>query len=226
MSRPQHALVGALNAIVARMEGTTEDLGDGQVDSLFKSLRDQAVVLRDQGSQLDTAAGDRSPRDSEEYHNSKVAKLGREYRGTIAASELRCNTLANKAHSEIREAIDAKCNFVPDPKWEVSLVNKFASSDTKARGEMLKALHEAGDGPTFAAIMRAPAVLTGITADQRSNYTAAFENKHAAGEVAKLEQLSDLREALAATRSAADQLAFHHIDKAMGLNSADFEQVA
>lgn len=189
-------MVKAIEVIAQRM---TMDLPDHKA-----ALQMQAEVnrLKLRGEALDNVNRTRSPLDTPAAHALKVAKLARSFDKETTDALNRATRIWADAYKDTQTRIDDKVNLRPDA-FAPEIRAAFRTLSSKAKADLITQLVKENRGPELAAIVKAPAVLTGITDEARAAYENMMLSTYAAPEMDELAKLEDVFDAVgAATRAA------------------------
>jgi hypothetical protein len=193
-------MVKAIEVIAQRM---TMDLPDHKA-----ALQMQAEVnrLRLRGEALDNVNKTRSPLDTPAAHALKVAKLARSFDKETTDALNRATRIWADAYKDTQTRIDDKVNLRPDA-FAPEIRAAFRTLSSKAKADLITQLVKENRGPELAAIVKAPAVLTGITDEARAAYENMMLVTYAAPEVDELAKLEDLLSSVtAATRASSNMV--------------------
>ena len=193
-------MVRAIEVIAQRM---TMDLPDHKA-----ALQMQAEVnrLKLRGEALDNVNRTRSPLDTPAAHALKVAKLARSFDKETTDTLNRSVRIWADAYKDTQTRIDDKVNLRPDA-FAPEIRAAFRTLSSKAKADLITQLVKENRGPELAAIVKAPAVLTGITDEARAAYENMMLVTYAAPEVDELAKLEDLLSSVtAATRASSNMV--------------------
>jgi hypothetical protein len=193
-------MVRAIEVIAQRM---TMDLPDHKA-----ALQMQAEVnrLKLRGEALDNVNRTRSPLDTPAAHALKVAKLARSFDKETTDALNRATRIWADAYKDTQTRIDDKVNLRPDA-FAPEIRAAFRTLSSKAKADLITQLVKENRGPELAAIVKAPAVLTGITDEARAAYENMMLVTYAAPEVDELAKLEDLLSSVtAATRASSNMV--------------------
>ena len=197
MSRtPDHRL-RALVHVALKVGGMSK--GDAAIKFQAELRR-----LQSGAEALDNVNANRSPLETEAAHIAKVAGIARKYDREVVATVNRMGELYQESRQDLQRRIDSKVNltpnaFAPEIRETVRRMNKHD------RMELLHTLVKENRATELAAIIKAPALATGISEDERSRYEALIVSMHAPGELAEQAELEAVfEESFAATKFAGD----------------------
>jgi hypothetical protein len=190
-------MVKAIEALGERM---LRQLGEDHPAG--RQMKGEVNRLRSAAEALHSLSVQRSPLDTPAAHALKVSKRAKAFDAEVTASLNRVLAAFGAGHTDAQRRIEEKINLRPDA-FAQEIRAAFRSLDGKARSELIHELVEANRGPELAAIVKAPAILTGITEDQRQTYEKLIVSKHAPAELDEINHLHEaLEAATAATRAA------------------------
>jgi hypothetical protein len=201
MAKPnrRNPMVKAIEAIAQRM---TSGLPDHK-----SALQMQAEVnrLKLRAEALDNVNLTRSPLDTEAAHALKVAKLARSFDKEVIDTINRTSRIYAEAYKETQSRIDDKVNLRPDA-FAPEIRAAFRTLSGAQKSDLITRLVKENRGPELAAIVKAPAVLTGLTDEARDAYERMMLSTHAAPDVDELAKLDDLLSSVSAASRAADSM--------------------
>jgi len=111
---------------------------------------------------------------------------------SITGLEAELTGAITDAEADLRQAANLKA----DPRYEAAILSKFVSMKPDGQAAMFNDLITAGDGPSLAALLEAPVVLTGLTADRKVELKAALCAKVAPKQVALRDELLKAKQAV------------------------------
>ena len=191
--------VSAIEALVERM------LGDRPNHQVAQRLQAEVQRLRDRARQLDDMNISRTPLDTDAAHALKVAKAARKLGEERAAAFDRIVKIWADGRQNLQRQIEDKINLKPDG-FAAEIRTAFRSLDAKGKAALLDRLIEENRGPEMAAILKAPAMLSGISDEQRAVYEQAITSKHAGDLVEEQAYLDGVYEAATASERAVADL--------------------
>ena len=193
---PDHA-ARALQAIAARM---TKDLPDHPT---ARALQSEVTRLANGAIALDNLRASRSPLDTVEAHALKVGKAAKKLDQEITAMINRASAHHRAGLADAQRRIDQKVNLVPDA-FAQEIRAAFRSMSGKQRAELINQLVAENRAPELAAIVKAPAILSGISEEQRAAYEKMAISRHAGAE---LDEIANIEEVFSAVLTATDTAA-------------------
>lgn len=205
MNRIPHHKVRAMRAITELM------LREMQDHPHAIRLRVEADRLYKGAAALDNVAANKDPTDTLDGHSLKVARLAKQFDRKITESINRASDILRDGFRDIEARINAKVDLRPNAfAEEVRAVFRALKPGEKA--EMIERLVDANDGPELAAIVKAPAVLTGIKEEQRAIYEKMVLDRHAAAELEERSNLERVHHAFMRVEAIASRLVTELID--------------
>lgn len=190
---PDHA-ARALQAIAARM---TKGLPDHPT---ARALQSEVTRLANGATALDNARASRSPLDTAEAHALKVGKMSKAFDRSVTDTIARAGAAFRAGLQDAQRRIDQKVNLVPDA-FAQEIRAAFRNMDGKAKAKLVNQLVEENRGPELAAIVKAPAILTGISEEQRASYEKMIISRHAGDE---LDEITNIEEVFSAVLTATE----------------------
>lgn len=160
-----------------------------------ESIRSEAAKLRERAVALDAVHSSRNPLVTPAAHALNVAKLGRTLDKETTAALNRTIADVSSRREGIDRRIADKVNLRPDA-FASEIRIAFRALPAAERLPLVSRMIEEKRGPELAAILDAPTLLTGLTAEQSSAFRLQMMSTHAAAELAEMEQLEEALEAL------------------------------
>lgn len=154
----------ALSAVVSRITG--DDATSEKVRSILGRIESEARSLVQLVENPDPM---KSPAAIDLVVNAEKARL----RSLIAESRGKLTNLVSGSRAADEAARVTKAKLVPDA-LAAEIRSVFRSLDTAGKHKFLGEAIKAGDGPTIAAIVTVPSVVTGISAQQSEQYREAY----------------------------------------------------
>jgi len=143
----------------------------------------------------------------------RAATHARKVRDMFSTSKAKWSQSITGLEAELTGAIaDAEANLrdkaklKADPRYEGAILAKFVGMKPADQQAMFGELITAGDGPSLAALLEAPVVLTGLTVERKIELKAALCAKVAPKEVALRDELVKAKQTVADASIAALQL--------------------
>jgi len=158
------------------------------------SLQGEVNRLRAGAEALDNLRMNRSPLDTPAAHTVKVAKAAKRLDSEITAMINRLGQITNAGLQDAQRRIDEKVNLKPDA-FAQEIRAAFRALDAKGKASLIKELVDGNRGPEMAAIVRAPAMLTGITEEQRATYERMIVARHAGDELDEIGAINEISDA-------------------------------
>jgi hypothetical protein len=228
MARTPHHAPRAIAALADRMLKGMEDYPAAQ------QMQAQVNRIRQGAEALDRANANRNPLETRAAHMKKIAAMARKLDQETVAVINRTAVIWGEAHAAVQRRIEEKVDLRPD-SFAQEIRSAFRALDAEAQAALIKDLIDGNRGPEMAAIVRAPAVLTGISEDRRAMYERAIVSKHAGNELDEQARLAEVFEAVSAvsrtagnfTKSLTDPVEFARIEReeaAANAAGADFDQ--
>lgn len=185
----EHKLTSIAKTVVHALSHLPEG-GRGGSEALSQAYGVLAR-LAEGGRAVTSLHSHRNPMETDGAHTKRVASAAQAYEKDVGATRERARKFITDGLTNIDKQIASKTNLFPDPRYEAEIRSVFRSLTHTERLKFLNELHEQGRGPEFAAIIKAPRSLTGITEDMRSKYESSFISKHAAAELLDRDALND-----------------------------------
>lgn len=196
MSRSPH--VSALAHIAGRLEARAGDFAPAR--SIFAEVN----RLRNAAEALDTLKANRSPLRTPEAHTKDIADKARKLHAETTASINRIAAAQRDGQRELRSRIEEKVKLKPN-EFAPEIRTAFRALSRADQMTLLARLVDENRGPELAAIVNAPAVLTGLHNDEPAKFEQAIIAKHAADEFEAQQTLDEIVEAaFSATKAAGD----------------------
>jgi hypothetical protein len=197
MTRISDHAVRALEAVAARM---TKGIPDHPT---ARALQSEVNRLASGAAALDNARASRTPLDTPEAHALKVGKMSKAFDRSITGTIDRASAAFRAGLQDAQRRIDQKINLTPDA-FAQEIRAAFRNMDGKAKANLINQLVEENRGPELAAIVKAPAILTGISEEQRAVYEKMIISRHAGDE---LDEIAHIEEVFSAVLTATDTAA-------------------
>lgn len=174
-----HPSIRAIAALVERMDS------DMPNHNTVRQLKAELNLVRRGAEALDGLRASRSPFDTEAAHAIKVAATARRFDKQVTAVLNRTTDLYRAGREAVERSIVEKVNLRPH-ELASEIRTRFAAIDGKKRMDHITTMIDEGRGPELAAIVDAPAFLTGLSPEQCAAFKQAMIDKHAADEVAEI----------------------------------------
>jgi len=203
---PDHRVL-TLAAIADRM------LGDMAGHKTAERLHGEVMRLHAGAEALGAASAVRSPLETPEAHMKRIAGMAKKYDREITPMLNRAAATMQEGLKDIERRIGFKVDLRPSAFAE-EIRAMFRTLDSKAKTDLLNELVDSNRGPELAAIIKAPAILTGIPDDRRAMYEQIIVTKHAPAEFAEKEKLEEIFSAVMTAQSVAEKFAKSMVDPA------------
>lgn len=190
MARAPYHRVRALSAIAEHMEKNIKARGDNATALNMLALTNRLALG---ATALDNVRASRNPLDTPEAHALKVAKLAKKYDSEAAEAINRFGSIVHAHNQDLQSRIDQKINLKPDA-FASEIRSAFRTLSRQEKVKLLGELVEGNRGPELAAIVKAPAVLTGISELEQSNFEKAIISRHAPAELEERQWIDELFE--------------------------------
>lgn len=202
MSRAPHHQVRALATIADRM------LGRMAGHSAAQRLHAGVNRLRQAAEALDEISAKRNPNETPEAHVKRISARARQF-GRDALTEFnRSAAILREAREDAQRRINDKTDLRPPSEAaQREIRERFSALSREAKVNLMQEWIETKQGPTLAAIVKAPApFLTGLSAVELAQYEKAMVAKHAPAELDELAGLESVFEeaVLVAMRTAGE----------------------
>jgi hypothetical protein len=192
-------MVKAIEAIGERMH---RDLPD---HATARQLRAEVNAVRLKAEALDRVSRTRSPLETPAAHVVKVANLSRSFDREVTAMLNRAARTWGDGIMDAQRRIDDKVNMKPDA-FAGEIRAAFRGLNSKAKVQLVQQLVDQNRGQELAAIVKAPAILTGISEQERESYAKMIYSRHASAEMDELAKLEQFFEAVTAVSRAASTM--------------------
>ena len=207
----EHKLTAIAKTVVHAL-GHIPEGGSGGSHALTQAYGVLARLGED-GRALVSLNSHRNPMETDGAHTKRVATAAQAFAKAVEATRERARKLIADGRIGIDKQIATKTNLVPDA-YAAEVRGVFRGLTHSERLKFLNELLEQGRGPEFAAIIKAPRSLTGITEDLRAKYETAFISKHAAAELLDRDALNDALETVEVVSRTAAEVAQAYNDPA------------
>jgi hypothetical protein len=212
MRHPVEHKLTAITKTVVHALGHIPEGGSGGSQALTQAYGVLAR-LSEGGRALVNLHSHRNPTVTEGTHTKHVATAAQAFTKEVEVARERARKLIADGLINIDKQIAAKANLVPDA-YAAEVRGVFRGLAHSERLKFLNELLEQGRGPEFAAIIKAPRSLTGITEDMRQKFESAFVAKHAAAELLDRDALNDALETVEVVSRTAAEVAQAYNDPA------------
>lgn len=199
MSRAS-ALAQAIGAITDRM------LGDWEGNPTALRMQAETRRMHNGAVALVRAQQSRSPLDTPGAHVKKIGAMARKFDQEALATFNRNSEAWRNGMVNLERRIEEKINLKPDA-FAAEIRAAYRGMKSQDRVALIGQLIKENRGPELAALIKAPASLTGLSDLERSNWEAAMLSAHAPEELEERARLGDVFEASAAALRAAGDLA-------------------
>jgi hypothetical protein len=193
-----------MRALVALAQRFASKLPSGEGHAAWRQIFSQVSSLTETAQALHTLRATRNPTETEGAHQKRVSLAAVRLSKETTATMNRIFKITGDGHADIAARIRAKVKLQPDSyASEVRAVYRGLSRTEQIK--MLNELVEQNRGPELAALIKAPASLTGMSEKLRQRYESAFLARHApaeASEDAALEEAFD--DAMVSARTAGE----------------------
>jgi len=160
------------------------------------------VRLADAAEALYNLRVTRDPTQTPDAHTKRVGLAAERFNKDITATFNHINKVIGDWERDIAARIAAKTNLVPDA-YAAEIRAVYRSKSPTEQMELINEFVAQNRAAELAAVIKAPASLTGMSDEHRARYEAAYVAKHAPGEVAEKEALEDaFNDALVVTNTA------------------------
>jgi len=128
--------------------------------------------------QLIQTASDRYPNETPEAHEQRIYKNAEKLRKAREAVNADFDATVGREVSALQAQLDARVNLKPN-EFAQEIRATFRNMKSGQQIDFLNELVAENDGPSLAAIIKAPKSLTGLPKDMASNYVEIAYSKHA-----------------------------------------------
>lgn len=177
MSYRTQAQTQALDAIaerVTRDKPTHKNVAFVQMQGLVVSLRNSVEAIG-------KLHANPNPIETREAHIKRVAVAARQLSNKVKEMQERINHITQTGMKDVQERISKKVNLVPDG-YAAEIRQAFRGMKHTQQIKLLNQLAEENQGAELAAIVKAPAILTGINPELQNQYSDFIVSKHATEE--------------------------------------------
>lgn len=157
--------VAAIDTIINHM-AETYNTDQPHIQKLIGLARDMKPAV----SSLGVMHATPNPVDTIALHTKKVANGAGKLREKATSYVEKANAVLRDGLNDIQSRVDAKVNLKADDKYAAEIRAVFRSKPYTEQLEMLQTLCKENNGPALAAIVCAPAVLTGINKDLQTQF--------------------------------------------------------
>lgn len=192
--------VRALRAIADRFSLPSGSEGHAALRAIYA----QVANLTNAAEALHTLRMTRDPTITDGAHQKRVslaaARLGRE---TTAAIN-RIIKISADGHADLAARIREKTKLHPDI-YAAEVRATFRTLSNTERMKLLGELVDGNRGPELAALVKAPATITGLPEEYRARFEAAFIARHASEELSEQKALEEaFATSMVSTRTAGE----------------------
>lgn len=181
----------ALGAIADRIiHKLPETGGHTHQRALYSTIARLATGL----DALQTLHATRSPTETEGSHVKRVMTAAQKLDKNITETYNRLSEISREGHAEINSRIGQKVKLIPD-QYAAEIRAQYRAMSSTEQVKLLGELVENNRGAEFAAIVKAPGILTGLSEDMGARFEAALLVKHARAEVEEREMLNEALDA-------------------------------
>lgn len=201
--------VRALAHIVSRITGSLPEAGHPS----SRRLHAEATRLRNGAEALANMYATANPTETVAANEKRVALAAKRYAAETLATRDRMHTILREGLIEVEKRINAKVNLTPND-FAAEIRAMYRQMDGAARSSLLADLVNANRGPELAAIVKAPAILTGIDETLQSRMAEAIVAKHAPDEFAEQAAMLEVFDSTLTAASVASKVADDYSDPA------------
>lgn len=137
-----------------------------------------------------------SDEDRAATHARKVRDLYLSNKAKWSENVARTEAELARAIADAEDDLRHEANLKPDPRYEGVILSKFVGMKPSDQAALFGELVTAGDGPSLAALLNAPSVLTGLTEQRKVELKAALCAKVAPKHVALRDELLKAKQAM------------------------------
>jgi hypothetical protein len=202
--------VRALQALSTRM---LDRVPSGAGHDAWRELWAQVNHLAETATALHNLHVTRNPTENDAAHLKRVATAAAKLKHVADDALDRSNRTRESGLAAIKARIAAKVRLVPDA-YAAEIRAAYRAMSSAAQTTMLRELIEQNRGPEVAAIVKAPALLTGMSEQHRAQYEAAFIATNAPEEVTAQEALAFAHETALVSARTASEVAREYSDPA------------
>lgn len=166
-----------------------------------------------------------SPTVTDAAHYKKVSLHAKRLDKEVKDAQERIMNLQVQAANDVEQRLTDRLNLVAD-QHGAELRAALRSMSNKERHNTIRQIMESGDGPSMAAITKAPAVLSGIPTDIQAKYSESYEKTHAADVFRERDQLFNTIADLATITGTAERAANGFLDPERLRSIEEGERVA
>jgi len=203
-----------LHALAAIVDHLGKRAPSGNGHDAWRQVFGQVAILTEAAWALHKMHLARNPVETEAAHVKKITLAAERFDREITVAINRIAKITGDGLASIERRRNAKIHLVADRAYEAEIRAVFRSLSPTKQTEMLNHLTEQGDGPSLAAIIKAPGTLTGMADDHRKKYELAYIARHAPEELAEEKTLLEAQETAFVTTRTAGEVAKAYTDAA------------
>lgn len=200
ISTKYHSTIAHLNAGIKARHGSS-------LKPHTNHLMAEAARLEKAVKALGDVYARKSPLDTDAAHFKKVAHHARRLEKETADASNRIKNLQIASITRVQDSITERLNLNETP-YAGELRQTLRGMDNKDRHSAIKQLMQQGDSASMAAILKAPAMLSGITEELQNRYIVSYEEAQAPDLVLEradlVETVADLHAMVNASGKAAE----------------------
>lgn len=166
--------IKALEAIAERItrdKPTHKNVAFVQMQGLVVSLRNSVEAI----GKLHATP---NPIEAKEAHIKRVSVAAKQLSSKISEMQDRINRITQQGLKDVHERINNKVNLVPDG-YAAEIRQAFRNMKQTEQIKLLGQLADENRGTELAAIIKVPALLTGINPELQGKYAGYIVSKHA-----------------------------------------------
>lgn len=176
--------ISTLTNLADRITAKLPDNGHAATRNLYNAVARLRVGLET----IETLNNTPSPTEAAGAHQKRIMAAAAKLAEKVTTIRERLHEITRDGLAEIDARIAQKVRLVPN-EYAAEIRAQFRNMDSKAQFHLLRDLAENNRGPELAAIVKAPAILTGLSEEVARNYTQVIVAKHAPDEMAEQEAL-------------------------------------
>lgn len=183
-------MTGSPNHRVRALAQIADRLAAMDKNEASRRLHAELNRLRQGVEALEGVRTSRNPIETEAAHTKRVATLARRLDKDAVAAMNRAGQIIREGVNALQRRIDERVNLKPDA-FAREIRARFCTMSRKDQVKLLGDLVKENRGPELAAIVKAPAILTGLSDSEHARYEQAILGMHAPNEMAELTELNE-----------------------------------
>ena len=198
-----------------------------RMDSEDQFSVSQVVRVQHGVDAIDELSRNRNPMETDAAHFKKVSLHAKNLKLKAEKAKRDIQDSMRQSVIKLEEETTAKTNLI-EGKYSNEIRAAYRSMENSERAKAINQAIVEKDAPTVAAIVKAPAVLTGFTNDELTRYQTEYKNLVAPDYMGKLEGILDneqlastaLNSAISASNEYIDNERYNEVERLEGLSLA------